>query len=145
MKILFDTNVILDVLFDREPFSEVSTKLVSKVEKKEIKGFIGATTATTIHYLATKAANKKKADIQISKILDIFEVASISKKTLVNALSSQIKDFEDAVLHEAAKEANLQGIVTRNQKDFKKATISIYGPDELYSMIKSLHPPKTKS
>ena len=71
MKILFDTNVILDVLLDREPFSDLATKLVSKVEKKEIIGYLGATTVTTIYYLAVKVAGKKKADLEIIKLVRI--------------------------------------------------------------------------
>ena len=60
MKILFDTNIVLDVLLDREPFSDLALKLVSNVEKKEIKGYLGATTVTTIYYLASKVAVKRK-------------------------------------------------------------------------------------
>jgi predicted nucleic acid-binding protein len=65
VKILFDTNIILDVLLDREPYSDLATKLLSRVEKKELKGFLGATTITTIYYLASKVAGKKK---QIRKL-----------------------------------------------------------------------------
>ena len=138
MKILFDTNIILDVLLDREPFSDLAVKLVSKVEKKEIKGFLGATTITTIYYLAAKVAGKKKADRQISNLLSIFQIAPVNKSVLEEAIKSKFKDFEDAVLHEAAKQVEVQGIVTRNGKDFKKATLSIYSPEELYNMLISI-------
>ena len=138
MKILFDTNIILDVLLDREPFSDLAVKLVSKVEKTEIKGFLGATTITTIYYLASKVAGKKKADREISKLLSIFQIAPVNKSVLDGAIKAKFKDFEDAVLHEAAKQVEAQGIVTRNAKDFKKATLSIYSPEELYNMLISI-------
>lgn len=138
MKILFDTNVVLDVLLDREPFSELATKLFSKVEKKELKGFLGATTITTIYYLASKIAGKNKADQEISKLLSIFQIAPVNKSVLDKAIKSKFSDFEDSVLHEAAKQIGAQGIVTRNPKDFKKATLSIYSTEELYKMLVSI-------
>ena len=138
MKILFDTNVILDVLLDREPFSDIATKLVSKVEKNEIIGYLGATTVTTIYYLAAKVAGKKKADLEISKLLSIFQIAPVNKSVLTEAIKTKFKDFEDAVLHEAAKQVEIQGIVTRDPKDFKNATLSIYSPEELYKMLVSI-------
>ena len=61
MKTLFDTNVILDVLLDREPFSDEASFLLSKVERAEIVGFICATTVTTIYYIASKALGPKAA------------------------------------------------------------------------------------
>jgi len=138
VKILFDTNVVLDVMLDREPFSELATKLFSKVEKKELKGFLGATTITTIYYLASKVAGKKKADQEISKLLSLFQIAPVNKSVLDEAIKSRFSDFEDSVLHEAAKQIGVHGIVTRNPKDFKKATLSIYSPEELYKIIVSI-------
>jgi predicted nucleic acid-binding protein len=138
VKILFDTNIIIDVLLDREPFSDLATKLVSKVEKKEIIGYLGATTITTIYYLAAKVAGKKKADLEINKLLSIFQIAPVNKSVLAEAIKTKFKDFEDAVLHEAAKQIEIQGIVTRNPKDFKSATLSIYSPEELYKMLVSI-------
>ncbi len=138
MKILFDTNVVLDVLLDREPFSDLATKLFSRVEKKELMGFLGATTITTIYYLASKLAGKKKADQEISKLLSLFQIAPVNKSVLDEAIKSKFSDFEDSVLHEAAKQIGAQGIVTRNPKDFKKATLSIYSPEELNKMLVSI-------
>ncbi len=138
MKILFDTNVVLDVLIDRKPFSDLATKLVSRVEKKELEGFLGATTVTTIYFLASKMVGKKKADQEISKLLSIFQVASVDKSVLDEAIKTRFGDFEDSVLHEAAKLIGVQGIVTRNPKDFRKATLSIYSPEELNKMLISI-------
>ncbi len=138
MKILFDTNVILDVLLDREPFSDLATKLLSRVEKKELEGFLGATTVTTIFYLAARVAGKNKADKEIIKLLSIFQIAPVNKSVLDEAIKSGFSDFEDAVLHESAKQLGVQGIVTRNPKDFKKATLSIYSPEELHKMLLSI-------
>jgi predicted nucleic acid-binding protein len=138
VKILFDTNVILDVLLDREPFSNIAFKLMSMVELKKIEGYLSATTITTIFYLASKLVGKIKAGAEVNKLLTLFEIAPINKLVLKQALNLRFTDFEDAVLYEAAKQSDLHGIVTRNIKDFKKATISVYSPEELYNMVQSI-------
>ena len=62
----------------------------------------------------------------------------MNKSVLSEAIKTKFNDLEDAVLHEAAKQAEVQGIVTRNPKDFKKATLSVYSPEELYKMLISI-------
>jgi len=78
MRILFDTNVILDVMLDREPFSTISAKLLAFVESGKISGFLGATTITTIHYLARKVVGQKQALNEIEKLLKIFDISPIN-------------------------------------------------------------------
>jgi len=138
MKVLFDTNVILDVLLDREPFVDDASYLLSKVERTEIIGFLGATTITTIHYLITKSLGPKEAIQHIQALLSLFEVAPVNRLVLENALNPKFTDFEDAVLHEAACHAGAEYIVTRDISGFKKSTIPMYTPSELINMLKSL-------
>ena len=71
MKILFDTNVILDVLLDREPFASEASYLLSKVERSEIIGFLGATTITTIHYLLSKSLGPKEVIQHLQALLSL--------------------------------------------------------------------------
>jgi len=131
LRILFDTNVILDVMLDREPFADAASALLEQVENGVIAGYLSATTITTIHYLASKAIGEEKAQTEIEKLFSLFEVAPINRAVLEAALKSRMADFEDAVLSEAAKAVGVDGIVTRNIKDFKRAGISIYNPIEL--------------
>ena len=137
MRILFDTNVVLDVLLDREPFSSTSAKLFSKVESGEISGYVCATTITTIHYLARKVIGDDSAMEEINKLLKLFEVAPVNRAVLDTAVSSGFKDFEDAVVHESALYKEAQGIVTRDLNGFKKSKIPIYSPAELSIMLES--------
>ncbi len=141
MKILFDTNIVFDVLLDREPFSEAASQLFSLVEAHTIKGFLGATTITTIFYLAAKVSGKEKAREEVKKLLSLFEISPVNHIVLKEASQLAFNDFEDAVLHESAKYSGVHGIVTRNPKDFKKASISIYSPEELYKMLQSIDEP----
>jgi len=138
MKVLFDTNVILDVLLDREPFSTEASILLSKVEKSEIIGFACATTITTIHYLTTKVLGPEAASNHIQSLVALLVIAPVNRVVLESAFAARFNDFEDAVLHEAAVHAGAQNIVTRNLADFKKATLPVYDPGELLNALKIL-------
>ena len=138
MKVLFDTNIVLDVLLDRKPFSEHASYLMSKVERSEINGFLCATTVTTIHYLLSKYLDKEKAIDSINSIMALFEIASVNRLVIENALKSNFSDFENSVLNESAKHAGAEYIITRNIKDFKKSTIPAYTATEFLSMLESL-------
>ena len=137
MRILFDTNVILDVLLDREPFSSSAAKLFSKVDKGEITGYVCATTITTLHYLTSKVIGADAAIEEINKLMMLFEVAPVNRAVLDAALTSGFKDFEDAVVHESGVYKETQGIVTRDLNGFKKSKIPIYSPAELSIMLES--------
>ena len=136
MRLLFDTNVILDVLLDREPFSTTAAQLFSQVETGDLSGYICATTVTTVHYLASKAAGPVRAKKEIMKLLALFEIAPVNRPVLEAALTSHFVDFEDAVVHEAAIQVGAQGIVTRDIPGFKQAKIHIYSPEELSGMLR---------
>ncbi len=131
MKILFDTNIVLDVLMDRLPHSDVAVELFSKVEDGTIIGYLCGTTITTVFYLAAKSVGAPRAQEEIKKLLSLFEVAPVNRHVLESALALDFNDFEDAVIHEAACHIGADAIVTRNQKDFKKAKIPVYTSDEM--------------
>ncbi len=126
MKILFDTNVILDVMLDREPFSDSAALLLSKGEHSQVIGFLCATTVTTLHYLIAKSLGNKAAKRHISTLLSLFEIAPVNRIVLDKALNANFRDFEDAVLHEAAVHAGAEYIVTRNPSDFKHSKLPVY-------------------
>lgn len=141
MKVLFDTNVILDVLLDREPFSNEASLLLSKVEQFEITGFICATTVTTIYYLIDKALGSQAAAHHIQSLLSLFVIAPVNRLVLENAIASKFKDFEDSVLHAAACHAGARYIVTRNTVDFKNSNLPVFEPKALIGAIESLKSP----
>ncbi|MFH5834396.1 type II toxin-antitoxin system VapC family toxin [Halalkalibaculum sp. DA3122] len=128
MKVLFDTNVLLDVFIEREPFFEASAQAIGLAEKGEIEGWICGTTVTTIFYLLAKQLSSKSATQHVREILKIFNVSNINRVVLEDALDSDFNDYEDGVLYQSAIHANLEAIITRNQKDFDKSKIPIYSP-----------------
>lgn len=135
MIVLFDTDVVLDLLLDRKPFSESAVQLFSKVEADEISGFVSATTITTIHYLATKTIGAKKAKSAIRTLLSILDVAPVDRPVLERALDGKYKDFEDGVLVEAARQVEAKAIITRNINNFKKSIVPAYSPAEMLKML----------
>ncbi len=138
MRVLFDTNIVLDLLLDRQPFSEHASYLMTMVERSEISGFLCATTVTRIYYLLTKGLDKKKAKASVNTLTALFEIAAVNRLVIEKALSSKFNDFEDSVLHESARHAGLEYIITRNIKDFKHAQIPAFTPIEFLNMLEAL-------
>lgn len=128
MKILLDTNVVLDVLLDRDPHAEWSAKLFDLVEKKQIQGVLCATTLTTIYYISAKTKDRDRALNDVRDLLAIFEIAPVDYDVFSQALSLDFDDFEDAIIHEAARRANVAIIITRDKSGFSKSEIGIFSP-----------------
>lgn len=140
MKVLFDTNVVLDFLLDRRPFAATATRLVARVERGELEGLLGATSLTTVHYLLGRALGKEAALDSVRDLLALFSVAAVDGRTLSLAADLSLPDFEDAVLHEAARLAGAHGIVTRNGDDFQGATLAIDSPEDLEAVLEDRVP-----
>ncbi len=136
MKILFDTNIVIDVLMDRLPHSETASELFSKVEDGTIIGYLCGTTITTLFYLASKTIGSERAQEEIKKLLSLFEVAPVNRHVIESALEADFNDFEDAVIHEAACHIGADAIVTRNQKDFRKSRIPVYSSEEMATILR---------
>ena len=135
MKVLFDTNIVVDQLLAREPFVDNAEQLLSLVDSGRIDGIICSTTVTTIHYLAAKVVGAPAAMEYIRKLLAIFDVACVDRDVLKGALELGFSDFEDAVLHEAACKAGAVAIVTRNGKDFTRSALPVFDPAELLAAV----------
>lgn len=135
MRVLFDTNVVLDLLLGRAPFVQVAARLVGRVERGQIEGLLCATTVTTIHYLLAKELGRQAARDAVGTLLTLFSVAPVDDRTLSLALDLPFPDFEDAVLHEAARLAGARAIVTRNGSDFRGAVLPIDSPNELEATL----------
>jgi predicted nucleic acid-binding protein len=135
MKVLFDTNVVLDVLLAREPHANVAAQLFALVDSGKLEGVISATTVTTVHYIATDAVGRKKAQKHLRELMTLFEVAPVDRSVLARAMDLEFPDFEDAVLHEAGRAFGAAAIVTRNRKDFSNASLPVFDPVELLAAL----------
>ena len=125
MKVLFDTNVILDALYRRPPYYQAAASLMNRVEGKQLQGFLSAHSVTTIDYLTTKAYDRETAT----------KAAEVNQATLSLALDLLFEDYEDAVLCQAGISAGAEVLVTRNLRDFRKASLPTYSPQELLARL----------
>lgn len=129
-KIFIDTDVILDFFFDRKPFSDDATKLFILCEKKVVTGFITPVILSNVYYLLRKTAKHEKVIEKLKMLINLIEIATINKATILEALNSEFKDFEDALQNYSAQhDKDIQVIVTRNVKDFKESRLSVMTPE----------------
>ena len=119
MKLYIDTNIILDVIYKREPFFYYSSKIWELTEKKIIKCFISASSITDIFYIASKELGKIVAKDIIADLLNIFEISDITKDIVEKSMLSRIQDLEDAIQYVSFLKTESDYLITRNLKDFK--------------------------
>lgn len=136
MKILIDTNVVLDFLLQREPFFQDAERLFQAISNGQVVGYVTATTLTDIFYIArrhTQSPNKAKQ--AVSETLTAMVICPVDRGILESALNSDYADFEDAIQIFSAVAQGLDAIVTRNAKDFSGSTLPIYSPTDLLSQL----------
>lgn len=135
MRLLLDTNILLDVLLARAPHADAAVRILAAVESGAVSGVISATSVTTVFYLAAKAVGVRRAKGHVRTILSLCDVAPVTEAVLSRALDLGFADFEDAVVHEAARAARCTGIVTRDAVGFKRAELPVYSPMELVAVL----------
>lgn len=131
MKILIDTNVILDVLCNRPDFVEESSKIWKLCEVDKVEGYISALSVPNIVYILRKELTPQKTQQMIQQIMMIFRIADLKSSDLKNAAEMYSSDFEDAVQMCCASRIRADYIVTRNIRDFKDSTVPAFKPSEL--------------
>ena len=128
MKICFDTNVVLDLLLRREPFTQDSAAVISMVESTLHTGLLCTTSLTNLHYLTKRQLGESGARQAVAGCLQMMELAHVSRPVLDAAVQASMPDFEDAVLAHAAHQAGAHAIITRNLRDFAKSPVRAYTP-----------------
>ena len=137
MKLLFDVNVVLDVLLDRKPFADASSEAWAAVERGDAAGLLSAHAVTTLHYLNAKSVGNRQAVATTEALLSVFDVAAVDDQVLRSAVALQWKDFEDAVTAAGARRAKCDAIITRNPRDFKGAAVTVLTPEEAVAWIEA--------
>jgi len=124
-KLLVDTNIVVDLLARREDFFEEAQELFTLADAKQVELFVSSLTLANTHYLLVKQHKLDEARKILIKFKVLVEVASLDDKIIELALVSDFKDFEDAIQYNTALENGLDGIITRNKKDFKNSTLPV--------------------
>ena len=131
MRVLIDTNIVLDFLQEREPFVEDAAKLFEQIDAGEIEGFIAATTITNIYYIVRKAVGIEAAEDAINQVLSDLQICTVDRAILEQAVALSFRDFEDAVQYACAIAHSVDAIVTRDISGFVDAEIPVKLPREL--------------
>jgi predicted nucleic acid-binding protein len=129
-KILIDTNVVIDLLAQREPFYKSTSRLFTLASKKLITAYVSSLTLVTTHFIVSRELSEAEARKVIRKFKSIANVLDLKDAYLNQALDSDFKDFEDAIQYHTALSNNLDAIITRNKRDFKKSHIPVYTTEE---------------
>lgn len=129
--VLIDTDVLLDFLFDREPYAEDANKILVSCEHEEMKGFITPVMLSNLYYLLRKISSHELVVSKLAHLLQILNVLQMDKNVVHAALGSKFKDFEDALQNYSAEyDGRVSTIITRNTKDYKHSKLSILTPEQ---------------
>lgn len=135
MKVLIDTNIILDVLCNRTEFSENSSKIFKLCEVKKIDGYISALSVPNIVYIMRKELDSEKIKDILATLSLIFTIADLKADDIKKAAYMNFKDYEDALQSACAARLKMNFIVTRNIKDFANSRVTAITPSELIDRI----------
>lgn len=135
MRVLVDTNVLVDVLEQREPYYVDSAKVWQAHVDAEIQGYVSATTVTDIFYILRRQATRADARRGVQRVLNTFSIATINYSILQVADQLNGFDFEDDVQIACAMAYSLDAIVTRDQKGFRSTAISVLTPTEILKQL----------
>lgn len=138
MKIMCDTNIVLDVLLDQAPFAESSAKVLHLCENGDMQGFTTASCITDIFYIVRKHLHSTEMGYHaIEKLLEILDVCDVTSGDVYEALERKKPDFEDCLVATCAKSIQCDCIVTRDSKGFKGCGLLVLTPEELLSKYTS--------
>ncbi|HAH53848.1 MAG TPA: hypothetical protein DCM02_00805 [Flavobacterium sp.] len=137
MRVVLDTNIILDIALRRENHFLNSSAVFKKIDSSVVYGFVTATTITDIYYIAKKEKGHQITIDFISNLIEIIDVIGIDRQVIIESLASKITDFEDAVQSVSSFLNNIDYIITRNKKDFSESEVKAITPKEFLDLIEN--------
>lgn len=136
MTILVDTNVILDLLLKREPYSIAVRTIITKCAEREVIGYLAAHSIPNLFYILRKNYSQEERRKFIRNLCDIFRISDLNVEKIMSAIDNDgFTDFEDCLQEECAVEAMADYIVTRNFEDYKKSRVKVIEPDEFVKLL----------
>ena len=139
MRDLFiDTDVIIDFLIDRKPFSREAAIIFTLIEQKKLKGFSSSLTFSNLYYVLRKIESHNRVISKLDSLSKMVGILKVEEQTIKNALASGFPDFEDSIQYFSAVDSKkIDVIITRNVKDFKKSEIPIMTPGDFLKTASS--------
>jgi predicted nucleic acid-binding protein len=136
-RLFLDTNVVLDLLGEREPFYNSAAKIATLADKGEIDLVVSALTYSTVYYLLSRFEDKELVKEKIRKFKVITETSDLTDKIVDKGLSSKYSDFEDSLQYYCAIKMDCKLLITRNGKDFRESEIPVLTPDEYLNSLRT--------
>ncbi len=136
-RVLVDTDVVLDCLLDRVPFANDATAVLALCEQGSVRGFITPLIISNTYYLLRRISKASHNDVidKLKVLLSILGVLPMDENTVLIALNSDFKDFEDALQNTAAEQiSDIDFIVTRNVKDYSKSSLEVLHPHDFVNI-----------
>jgi predicted nucleic acid-binding protein len=135
-RFFLDTNVIVDFLADKKPFAEAAGHLFSLALEKKLEIYCAAISFNNIYYLMRQAHTHSTTVGLLNEIFEMTEIISVGEKIIGQSLKSDFRDFEDAIQYYCAQSIiGMDGIITRNTKDFKKSRLPVLSPSEALALF----------
>ena len=138
MNVFVDTNVLMDVLLDREPFVADSQQVWLLVERGKLRGLVSVLSFPNVYYVLRKLSGAEQAARALTMLRDVFGPVVCDQQILNQAIDADFKDFEDAIQYFSALRADVDCIISRNPKHFPAPDISVLTPREFlatYSFV----------
>jgi predicted nucleic acid-binding protein len=133
-KVFVDTDIIYDLLAKRDPFYFAAARLFTLADEGKVQIYISALSLANIHYLLSKLTSANEAKQIIRKFKVLVQVMALDEKIIDLALNSDFSDFEDAIPYYSALQNNIEVLITRNLKDYKKSQISVLTARDFISL-----------
>lgn len=134
--IFLDTNILIDIVANRLPFSKNAISIFDYCQRNEIRIYSSSHSLAAMHYIAKRVVDEKELRSIIEDLLDTISIIPVTESILKKSLKSSNKDFEDAIKIVSAQSINtMDCIVTRDLKDYKFSEIKVYNPDEFLNSI----------
>jgi predicted nucleic acid-binding protein len=140
MRVLFDSDVVLDFVLDRGPFAEPAAALFELYRRGSIDCYVSGITIVNVFYVTRKLKGVGVARHAVEGLLAALMVCTIDRNVLNDAYRLPFSDYEDAVQHACAVASRLDAIVTRNLEDYKNATLPVFAPADFLDHLKAKQP-----
>ena len=138
MRVLIDTNIVLDFLLQREPFFQDAERLFQAIDTGQVVGYVTATTLTDIFYISRKHTRSvEQARQAVSETLIAMVICSVNRAVLESAFGSGLADFEDAVQIFCAVAQGLDAILTRDTQGFLSSPVTVLSIQEFLQQLET--------
>ena len=128
--VFLDSDILLDVIFERKPHFKDSQHILALIEKNKIKGYTSSLIIANCFYIIQNNFSTQKAKNAVQKLQVLLTILPFTNKEINESLNSNIKDFEDAIQYFIATNNKIKTIITRNIKDYKKAECEVFTPSD---------------